>query len=110
MKNSCKNLVSVAPVADVDEMAFDGCGGGHQRTDQMGAAVFALAAFEIAIGCAGATLVRLQNIVVHADAHAATCIAPLESGSDKNFVEAFGFRLRFHAARTGNDERLLQRF
>src|SRR6185437_5823527 len=76
----------------------------------MGAAVFALTAFEIAIGSAGAAFVRLQNVVVHADAHAASGIAPLESGGDKNFVEAFGFRLRFHAARTGNDERLLQRF
>src|SRR5579872_5971158 len=101
---------SVAPVADVDKVAFDCGSGGHERADEMGASVFSLAALEIAIRRAGAALVRLKNVVIHADTHAASSIAPFESGVAENFVEAFGFGLCFHAARAGNDERLLQRF
>ena len=58
-------------------MAGDGGGGGHDRADQVGAAVFALAAFEIAIAGAGAALVRREDVGVHADAHAAAGVAPL---------------------------------
>src|SRR5712691_6595965 len=39
--------------ADVHEMPGDGCGRSHDRADQVRAAVFALAAFEIAIAGAG---------------------------------------------------------
>src|SRR5258708_30099559 len=42
--------------ADVDEMAGDGGGCGHYRADEVRAAVFALAAFGIAVGGAGAAL------------------------------------------------------
>src|SRR5260370_15559148 len=93
--------------ADVDEMACYGGGCGHQRADQVRAAVFALAALEIAVGGAGAAFVGRQNVGVHADAHAAAGIAPLETGGGENFVQAFFFGLRFDAPRTGNDQRLL---
>src|SRR5882672_12841498 len=76
----------------------------------MRAAVFALAAFEVAITGAGAALMRGQDVGVHADAHAASGVAPLETGGGENFVEAFFFRLRLDAARTGNDQRLLDAF
>src|SRR5260370_24744755 len=82
-------------------------GRGHHWTDQMGAAVAALAAFEIAIRSAGAAFVRRQNVSVHADAHAAACVAPFESGIGENFVEAFFFRGSLDAARTRNNQRLL---
>src|SRR5258706_12056340 len=85
---------------------YGGCGG-HYGAYQVGAAVFALAALEIAIGGAGAALVRRQDIGVHADAHAAAGIAPLETGRGENFVEAFLFGLGFDAARAGNNKRLL---
>src|SRR6266851_5577464 len=79
--------------ADVDEMASDGGGGGHDRAHEMRAAILALAALEIAIAGAGAALVRRQNVGVHADAHTAAGVAPLETGDAKNFVEAFLFSL-----------------
>src|SRR5579859_116102 len=79
----------------------------HHRADEVRAAVAALAAFKIAIRRAGAALVRRQYVGVHADAHAAARIAPLETGVGENFVEAFFFRGGFDSARAGNDERLL---
>src|SRR5437868_14257530 len=80
-------------VADVYEMAgYGGCGG-HYGAYQVGAAVFALAALEIAIGGAGAALVGRQHVGVHADAHAAAGVAPLKTGGGENFVEAFFFGL-----------------
>src|SRR6266404_327006 len=85
---------------------YGGCGG-HYGAYQVRAAVFALAALEIAIGGAGAALVRRQDVRVHSDAHAATGIAPLETGGRENFIEAFFFGLRFDAARAGHDQRLL---
>src|SRR6266446_5007578 len=85
--------------ADVHEMPGDGCGGSHYRADEMRAAVFALAAFEIAVAGAGAAFVRWQDVGIHPDAHAATCVAPFETGGGKNFVEAFFFGLRLDAAR-----------
>src|SRR5690242_13632598 len=91
-------------------MAGDGGGSGHDRADEMRAAVAALAAFKIAIRGAGAALVRRQDVGVHADAHAAAGVAPLEARLRENFVEAFLFGGCANAARTGNDERLLDIF
>jgi len=61
------------------------------------AAVLALAALEIAIAGAGTALVRRKDVGVHADAHAAAGVAPLETGVAENFIEAFFFGLRFNA-------------
>src|SRR5712692_2621560 len=91
-------------------MAGDGGGSSHYGADQMRAAVFALAALEIAIAGAGAALVRRQDVSVHADAHAAAGIAPLETGVAENFVKSFFFGLRLNAARTGDNQRLLDIF
>src|SRR5947208_4431702 len=41
--------LSHLPSADVGEVAGDGGGGGHLRTDEVGAASAALAAFEVAV-------------------------------------------------------------
>src|SRR5882672_3016286 len=76
---------NVVEGTNVDEMAGDGCGCGHNRADEVRAAVLALAALEIAIAGAGAALVRRKDVGVHADAHAAAGVAPLESGGAENF-------------------------
>src|SRR6266853_665288 len=80
---------NVVEGTDVNKMAGNRGGGGHDRADEMRAAVFALAALEIAIAGAGAALVRRQYVGVHADAHAAAGVAPLETGRGENFIEAF---------------------
>src|SRR5277367_4307344 len=90
-------------VADVYEVAGDGCGCGHYRADQMGAAVAALAALEVAVAGAGAAFVGGQDVGVHANAHAAAGVAPLETGVGENLVEAFLFGLGLDAARARND-------
>src|SRR6266404_3882919 len=96
--------------ADVDKMAGDGGGGGHYRADEVRAAVFALAALEVAVAGAGAAFVGRQDVGVHADAHAAAGVAPLETGGAENLVEAFFFGLRLDAARAGNNQCLLDVF
>src|SRR5712664_1216952 len=93
--------------AHVDEMASDGRGSGHDRANQVRAAVFALAALEIAIAGAGAALVRRQDVGVHADAHAAAGVAPLETGGGEYLVQALFLGLCLDAARAGGDQRLL---
>src|SRR5205809_6392808 len=88
-------------------MAGDRGGGGHDRADEVRAAVLALAALKIAVRRAGAALVRRQDVGVHADDHAAAGVAPLETGGTENFVEALFFGPRLDAAGAGNKARLL---
>src|SRR5262249_33160144 len=106
----CSLHVGNVELADVDEVAGDGSGGGHNRADQGRAAIAALASLEVAIRGAGAALVRRQSVGVHADAHAAARVAPFETGLRKDFVETFFFGLRLDAAGAGNDESLLDGF
>ena len=42
-------LCFVSPVADIDEVACDGGGGGHGGTDQMRSAAFALATLKVSV-------------------------------------------------------------
>src|SRR5260370_25331848 len=85
--------------ADVHEVARDGGGGSHHRADEVRAAVFALATFEIAVAGAGAAFMRRQDVGIHADAHAAAGVAPFETTGPENLVEAFFFGFAFNAAR-----------
>src|SRR5271157_203926 len=71
--------VDARPLAHIDEMAFNRRGSGHHRADEVRPAAFALPAFEIAIRRAGRALAARKHVVVHADAHAATGVAPFES-------------------------------
>src|SRR3982074_607964 len=82
---------SSAPNPDVDELAGDGGGGGHRGRHQMGAALVALPALEIAVRGRGATLARLELVRVHGEAHGASGLAPFEARRDKDLVEAFRF-------------------
>src|SRR5437763_2118162 len=57
------------------------CGsGGHRRAHEMGSRTLALASLEITIGGRCTPFARSDEISVHADAHGASGIAPLESG------------------------------
>src|SRR5208282_634775 len=102
--------VDARPFADIDEMSFDRCRCGHHRADEVRAAALALASFEISIRRAGRAFAARQYVVVHADAHAATGVAPFESRVAENFVEAFFFGFNLHNARPGHHQRLLQGF
>ncbi len=84
-------------------MAGDGGGGGHGRADQMGAAAFALAAFKVAVAGAGAALAGGEDVGIHAQAHAAACFAPIETGFFENAIEPFFFSLLLHLSAAGDD-------
>src|SRR5579883_3670356 len=91
-------------LADIDKVSGKRGGCRHHRADEMRSAVLALASLEVAVGSAGAALVGRQHVRIHADAHAAPRIAPLEARLAEDAVEALFFGSRFDAARTGNDE------
>src|SRR6056297_1677967 len=82
-------LVLVIPIADVDEVSFDGRGGSHRGADQVGPSALALAAFEVAIAGAGTAFPGRQLIGVHGQTHAASGLTPIKAGFDKNLVEPF---------------------
>src|SRR4051794_25729273 len=87
-------------------MASDRSRGGHRRADQMGAAAFALPAFEVAVARARTTLTRRENVGIHAQAHAAASFAPVETGLLENAIEAFFFGLLFDLAAARHDHRI----
>src|SRR2546421_303626 len=71
----------------------------------MGAAALSLAANEVPIGGGRAALAGGDEIAVHADAHRAARLAPLETGITEDAVEAFGFGRELHLRRARYDER-----
>src|SRR5215472_10436403 len=79
------------PLAHVDEMPSDRCDRGHGRRHEVGAALVALAAFEVAVGGRGAAFARCELVGVHRKAHRAAGLAPFEACRDENLVEPFRF-------------------
>src|SRR5918998_1746083 len=77
---------------------------GRRRRDdgahEVGSAALALTSFEVAVGGRGATLARLQDVRVHAEAHRAPGVAPLEASLREDLVEALllGLLLDAHGA------------
>src|SRR3712207_8224999 len=100
---------SSLPVADVDEVAGDGGGGGHLRADEVGAAALALAALEVAVGGGGAALARLEDVRVHAEAHRAAGLPPLEARLAEDAVQPLLLRLELDQRRAGHDHRAHRR-
>src|SRR5690242_19904911 len=93
-----------AELADVHKMAGDGGGCGHDRAYQVRAAALALTAFEIAVRRAGAALAGRQDVVVHTNAHAASGVAPFETGVSQDAIETLSFRFGLDHARAGHDQ------
>ena len=71
----------------------------------MRAATRTLASFEIAVRGAGATLARGKPVRVHAEAHGATRLTPLETGLEQHTVKTFLLSLPLDQARSRHDER-----
>ena len=80
-----------------------GGGGGHGGGDEVGAAVFALAAFEVAVAGAGAALAGFELVGVHGQTHAAAGFTPFETGVFEDAVEAFLLGFALHLAAAGDD-------
>ena len=75
-------------------MAGDRRRGRHLRAHEVGAAAPALPALEVAVRRRGAALARRQDVRVHAEAHRAAGVAPLEPCVQEHLVEAFLLGLR----------------
>src|SRR5690242_18490810 len=68
----------------------------------MGATAKALPSFEVAVRCRGASLTGFQLVGIHRETHRAAWLAPVEAGRFEDPVEALGFGLQFHKARSGH--------
>src|SRR5215203_4250328 len=90
-------------VPDVDGVALDRRRGAHLGRDEVGAPAAALAALEVAVGCRGAALARLEDVRVHPQAHRAARRAPVEPGGAEHVVEPLGLGLRGHGLGAGDD-------
>src|ERR1035438_7988336 len=93
------------PVANVDEMACDGCCCGHLGTDQMRASTAALAAFEVAVAGGGTALAGRKNVGVHGQAHGAARLAPVKAGFYEDAVQSFGLGSCLDSLRSWDDHR-----
>src|SRR5688572_16643703 len=88
----------------VHEMSRDGRRRRHRRADEVGARTRALPPLEIAVGCRRDAIARRSKIVVHAEAHRATGLPPLEAGVGKHPVEPLLLRLLLHEPGAGHDD------
>src|SRR5262245_29933402 len=75
----------------------------NHRRDEMGAPEPALAALEIAVRGGGTALLGAKLIRVHAEAHRAAWLAPVETCVLEDLVEAFGLSLLLHQPRARHD-------
>jgi hypothetical protein len=87
--------VFVFPIPDVDKMAFDRRGGCHRGRHQVRSPPTTLASFKVSIAGRSTSLTRFEFVGVHGQTHAATGFSPFESGSSKDFVQAFFLGLMF---------------
>src|SRR4051812_6916263 len=81
------------PLADVDEVALDGRGGGHLGRDEVRSGAPALAALEVAVRGGGDALARRGDVRVHPEAHGAAGRAPVEARGAEDRVEALALGL-----------------
>src|SRR5260221_6117039 len=80
------NFSMSASPANVDEVPGDRRRRRHLGAHEMRAPPRALPAFEVSIGCRRAALARGELVVVHAQAHRAARVAPLEAGVEEYAV------------------------
>src|SRR6185503_1233112 len=98
------SIVSTPP-ADIDEVPGDRRRGRHRGTDEVGASAGALAALEVSVRGRSAALAGVEPIRVHAQAHRAPRLAPLEAGFAEDPVEPFALGLLLHHPRSRHDQR-----
>mmetsp|Transcript_63643 Transcript_63643/g.164250 ORF Transcript_63643/g.164250 Transcript_63643/m.164250 type:complete len:413 (+) Transcript_63643:202-1440(+) len=87
----------------VAEPPGDSSGCCHGGADQVRPALKALPTLEVPVGGRGAALLGRELIGVHAQAHGAACLTPLEPCLDEDLVQAFRLCLLLHQAGTGDN-------
>src|SRR5690606_6404393 len=85
--------------SNIDDAPGDRRGRSHRRTHQVSAASPALASLEIPVRGRRTPLTRTQHIVVHAETHRASGIAPLEPCIREDLMQSFLLGLGFHPYR-----------
>src|ERR1700677_3219900 len=92
------NRVEV-PFADIREMTGDRGGGGHHGAHQVRATAAALAPFEVAVAGGRTALAGSENIRIHAQAHGAAGLTPLETGGAEDLIQSLLLGLPFDLLR-----------
>src|SRR5262245_13183146 len=77
---SCRMNFSMLEAPHVHEMTGHRGSGRHRRADEMGARARPLPSLEIAVGGGRDAIAGRSQVVVHAEAHRAARLAPLEAG------------------------------
>ena len=85
----------------VREVAGDRGRGRDGRADEVRAAAPALTSLEVPVARRGAALAGRELVRVHAEAHRAAGVPPLEPGGLEDRVEALAFGLALHEHRAG---------
>src|SRR5690606_39880545 len=94
------------PGPDINEVSSDGRSRRHGRRHEVRTTEAALPALEVAVRGRGAALARRQLVRIHAEAHGAAGLAPVEAGFLQNFVEPLGLGLLLHEAGAWHDHRI----
>src|SRR5213594_3530126 len=96
-------MVPSVEFPNVDQMTGDGGRGRHRRTDEVGAAATSLPSLEVPVAGRGAPFARPKDVRIHAEAHRAAGVAPLEAGFAKQRIETLRLGLPLHARRPRHD-------
>src|SRR5688572_16895181 len=79
--------IGLPEAPNVDEVPGDRSGRRHRGAHQMRPAAGPLTAFEVAVGGRRTAVAGRKLVVVHAEAHRAARLAPLETGFGEHLVE-----------------------
>src|SRR5262245_63804854 len=79
---------------------------GHRRTHQVSPPTATLTAFKVAIRSGRAAFAWLKDVGVHAKAHAAARLSPVESRRLEDFIEPFTLCLLLDLLRARHDHRV----
>ncbi|GKT69967.1 lysine-specific demethylase 8 [Colletotrichum tofieldiae] len=88
---------------DVGKLADNGGGGSHDGGHEMRPGSGTLATLEVSVAGGRASLLCGEDVRVHAQAHAAASLAPLEAGALENLVQTLLLGLGLDEARAGDD-------
>src|SRR5215469_12026346 len=99
-------LLANFPIPDVNKVPDDRGRRGHLRRNKVRASAASLTALEVAVRRRSAALARRKDVRVHAQAHGAARLAPIEAGFLEDAVEAFLLGLSLDLLRARDHHRV----
>src|SRR6516225_3521586 len=85
------NVYDILNLPNIDKMTGNSSGSSHGGTDQVRASTSSLPSLKVAVAGRGAALPLGELIPVHRNAHAASCLAPLEARLAEDIGQALFF-------------------